>query len=134
MSGGVLFLDDNDELREIVVEMSAAISGRPCLGLRSVCELQQKRDLVLDCELAVLDINLGPGEPSGLDAYAWLVAERFKGRIVFLTGHAKSDALVERAYRLHNARVFQKPLDFGALQDLLGGQRAGDEAVMSRPA
>jgi FixJ family two-component response regulator len=131
MSGGVLFLDDNDELREIVVELVASISERLCLGLRSFHELQQNRDLVLGCELAILDINLGPGEPSGLDAYGWLVAERFNGRIVFLTGHAKSDPLVERAYRLHNARVFQKPLDFGALQDLLDGHRRDD--VMSRP-
>lgn len=134
MSGGVLFLDDSDELREIVVEMVATISGRPCLGLRSVFELQQNRDIVLGCELAILDINLGPDEPSGLDAHGWLVAERFKGRIVFLTGHGKSDVLVERAYRLHNARVFQKPLDFGALEALLGDQRAGDDFMMSRPA
>ncbi len=95
------------------------LSGRACLGFASFAELVESREAVLACELAVLDVNLGAGQPSGLDAYEWLKREGFAGRVVFLTGHAPSHPLVQRAHRLGDARVFAKPITSEELRSLI---------------
>src|SRR5579862_5380074 len=68
-----------------------------CAWSSDVCSSDLHREEALGSRLAILDVNLGPGCPSGLDAHSWLAAEHFSGRIVFLTGHAQSYPLVERA-------------------------------------
>jgi FixJ family two-component response regulator len=118
--GGVLLLDDDDDLREALGDLVPLLTGQSCLPLRSLAELIARRDDALVCALAILDINLGPGQPSGLDAYAWLEGERFGGRVAFLTGHARSHPLVARAATLGAAHVYQKPLGISELRELLG--------------
>jgi FixJ family two-component response regulator len=119
-NAGVLLLDDDDDLREALSDLVPLLTGQRCLALASLAELIARRDEALGCTLAILDINLGPGQPSGLDAYAWLIDERFGGRIAFLTGHARSHPLVARAATLGGARVYQKPIDLQELRELLG--------------
>jgi FixJ family two-component response regulator len=118
-NGGVVLLDDDEDLLAALSDLIRALGGRRCLTLRSVSDLAKQREAALGCELAILDINLGPGEPSGLDAYGWLLAERFAGRVVFLTGHAQKHPLVERAGAFGGARVLRKPLDVVELRSLL---------------
>jgi FixJ family two-component response regulator len=119
-NAGVLLLDDDDDLREALGDLVPLLTGQRCLALASLAELIAHRDEVMACSLAILDINLGPGQPSGLDAYAWLTSERFGGRVTFLTGHARSHPLVARAATLGGARVYQKPIDIHELRELLG--------------
>jgi FixJ family two-component response regulator len=112
----IVVLDDDDDLREALVEIIKLLGAR-CLGaasLRAMTELPG----VLAAALAILDVNLGAGEPSGLDAYDWLRARQFKGRIVFLTGHAQSHPLVAQTVAL-GVRVLQKPIATSALRELL---------------
>ena len=92
---------------------------RTCLGLRSVAEAKARRSEVMACGLAILDINLGHGVPSGVDAYHWLRDQGFAGRIVFLTGHAHDLPLVRRATQLGDAEVYLKPITADALKDLV---------------
>ena len=73
----------------------------------------------LACTLGILDVNLGSNQPSGLDAFAWLRAERYPGRIAFLTGHAMTHPLVERARQMGEAVVLPKPLEISKLLALL---------------
>jgi FixJ family two-component response regulator len=73
----------------------------------------------MGCALGILDVNLGSDEPSGLDAFAWLRAERFPGRIVFLTGHAATNPLVRRAGEMGDVAVLTKPLQMPKLLELL---------------
>jgi ActR/RegA family two-component response regulator len=118
-AGEVLVLDDDDDLRDALGDLVHLLSGRSSLGLGSYEALVAARARVLGCELAILDVNLGPGVPSGLDAYEWLRAQHFAGRIVFLTGHAKSHPLVRRACALAHARVLEKPIGIDEVRALL---------------
>jgi FixJ family two-component response regulator len=119
-TGPVLLLDDDADLRRAFAELISLLTKAPCLALASVAEMLARRDDVLACVTAVLDINLGRGQPSGIDAYEWLQRERFAGRVAFLTGHAHSHPLVARAAALGNARVYAKPIDDPQLLEMLG--------------
>ena len=110
-SGCVLFVDDDDDLRGLFVEMVGVFLARRCVGLGSYEELVELGDDALRCRVAVLDINLGPNQPSGIDAYTWLRRRGYDGRIVFLTGHASSHPLVVEAHRLGDVEIFSKPID-----------------------
>ena len=55
------------------------------------------------------------------DAYRWLRACGFAGRIAFLTGHARSHPLVEQAHRLGDALVHEKPISAETLRSMLAG-------------
>lgn len=116
---GVLFLDDDDDLRDTFTDLVQTVFERACIGCRSYADLVALGDRALGCGVAVLDINLGPNVPSGLDAYSWLRSRGFKGRIVFLTGHANSHPLVLEATRLGDADVVAKPISSGVLRSLV---------------
>jgi FixJ family two-component response regulator len=116
---GVVFLDDDKDLRDLFVDVVALLAERECLTVGSVDELVRQRKRVLAAELVILDINLGPGAPSGLDAYRWLRAQNYAGQIVFLTGHAASHPLVAEARQLAGVRVYEKPLPVPTIARLL---------------
>jgi FixJ family two-component response regulator len=105
----VIILDDDTDLRETMGELLHA-NERQCISVGSFSDLTAFDDKIGDSDLAILDINLGPSVPSGVDAYRWLREHGFKGRIVFLTGHAQTHPQVEKAYRLGDARVLEKPI------------------------
>ena len=96
---------------------------RRCLGLGSYKDVVALGDDVLSCSVAILDINLGPGKPSGLDAYAWLRRKGYRGRIVFLTGHASTQPLVTEATRIGDAEIFSKPIDPDDIWSIVEGAR-----------
>jgi FixJ family two-component response regulator len=103
----VVVLDDDVDMLESVRDLLTRTTG--CLMARSYDELLQLGEEALACRVAILDINLGPGRPSGIDAYQWLRTQNFRGRVAFLTGHAKGHPLVEEASRLDNVRIIEKP-------------------------
>jgi FixJ family two-component response regulator len=119
MDGGIFILEDDDDLRVVLVDLIKRSTGRACIGLRTLTELREQRQVALQSALAILDVNLGDGQPSGLDAFAWLRAEKFAGRIAFLTGHAATHPLVERARQMGQAAVLSKPLQTEKLLELL---------------
>jgi len=116
-------LDDDNDLLEILAEL---LQERGCQSLlaHSLEELKGLGPAILAADVAVLDINLGAGQPSGIDAYDWLVSQNFAGRLLFLTGHAHSHPLVARAERLNRAVVLAKPLDGDVLLDRIMGDGA----------
>jgi FixJ family two-component response regulator len=114
-----LILDDDEDLRLAMQPLIELLTGRPCLAVGGLDELIRARDAVLGCQAALLDINLGVDRPSGLDAYDWLMGERFAGRIAFLTGHARSHPLVARAAHIGPAQVFSKPISADELRRFL---------------
>jgi FixJ family two-component response regulator len=116
VAGAIFILDDDADVLESLADLARTFSGRQCITARSVdgmialgCELD-------GCEIAILDINLGAGRPSGIDAYNWLRAAKFRGRIFFLTGHARNHPLVEEARRLGNVVIIEKPAGIGILE------------------
>lgn len=119
MAKRVLFLDDDGDLREIVAELLGAL-GVACTAVGTVSQMQSAfREANHVFDLAILDINLGDAQPSGVDAYRWLRQHGFAGRIAFLTGHARSHPLVAEAIRTGDATVYDKPIGVDVLYGLL---------------
>jgi FixJ family two-component response regulator len=116
-------LDDDADLLEALADLLQTRNCRSVLA-RSVDELKSKEREVLESDVAVLDINLGPGLPTGLDAYDWLLAHNYKGRLLFLTGHAHAHPLVARAEKLRRAEVLDKPMDGALLLERILGAEA----------
>ena len=117
----VLFVEDDDDLRESCVELVTIVLERRCMGVGSYKELVALGNEVLACTAAILDINLGPSQPSGIDAYKWLRHTGYRGRIVFLTGHASTHPLVVDARRIGDAEIFSKPIDPENIRSLVEG-------------
>jgi DNA-binding NtrC family response regulator len=115
----MLVLDDDDDLRTLVCEAVTSLTHGECLGVRSLDDLVAHQTEALGCDLALLDVNLGVGVPNGLDALEWLRAHDFRGRVVFLTGHAHAHPLVERARLTAAVPVLEKPITLDTLLSLL---------------
>ena len=124
----VLFLDDDDDLRATFADLVRTIFARECHGLASHRDLVALGERALRCGVAILDINLGPAAPSGLESYLWLRKHGFEGRIVFLTGHAASHPLVIEARRLGDAEVVSKPVSLDRLTSMLDGRPSEEQA------
>jgi FixJ family two-component response regulator len=106
----ITILDDDADLRSLMGELFETALGLKSVQVRSVAQLVERASAVLGTRLAILDLNLGPEVPSGFDAYDWLRTHHYTGHIVFLTGHAQSDPLLQRARALDNVEVLQKPV------------------------
>lgn len=116
----ILLVDDDGDLLE-VMGLLLSEGGAQVLAARSMEEVQARRGDALACELAFLDVNLGSGRPSGVDLCDWLRQEGFAGRVVFLTGHARSHPLVARAAAVAGTRVLSKPISARELDGLIAG-------------
>lgn len=114
----VIVLEDDEDLRSMLCQFFKVGGAESCLGVGSVAELKANAATVLGCTLAILDVNLGPGAPNGLDAFHWLKEQAFPGEIIFLTGHARSHPLVKAAYELPNVTVLEKPIEPKILRTL----------------
>ena len=119
----VLYVEDNDDLRELVVELVTYVLKRRSVGVGSYEELVALGEEALRCSVAILDINLGSNRRSGIDAYAWLRDQGYTGRIVFLTGHASTHPLVVEAQRIGDAQTFSKPIDADRLRSIIERER-----------
>lgn len=117
----IIVVDDDPDLRYLLCEVFASFGVSDCRAYRSLEDIEQDSAHVLAGELALVDVNLGAG-PSGIDVCQWLRERRFGGKIVFLTGHAKSHPLVAEAVRQPGTDVLEKPVGVNALMKLV--QRA----------
>jgi DNA-binding NtrC family response regulator len=119
----VLFVDDDDDLREVMWDILRDAGVKNVVAAASLGEVQARRDEALACELAILDINLGIGQPTGVNVYEWLESEGFAGTIVFLTGHAATDPRVQQAASVAGSVIASKPITVAAVRQLIGGSR-----------
>ena len=113
-----LIVDDDEDLRETVSDV-LGLAGVPRRVLAaSLADVQRREQEALASGLAILDVNLGDNQPTGVDVSQWLRARGFSGAIVFLTGHAAADARVAAAAAVPNTRIMAKPVSFGDLMSL----------------
>jgi DNA-binding NtrC family response regulator len=119
----VLFVDDSSDLRQ-VMELMCQSLGVECICVASMSAVQERVAQVLRTDLAILDVNLGLGEPSGIEIYRWLKGQDYRGKIVFLSGHTRIDPRVAEASRISGVDVLQKPLGFGQIEALILGKAA----------
>jgi FixJ family two-component response regulator len=110
----IVFLDDSQDLRELISILFESRLGLGCLCVGSLRELEDHSEQVLRAKVAILDINLGPDVPDGIDAYHWLKDHGFQGKVLFLTGHARTHPQVALAEK-NGADILEKPLHPGAL-------------------
>jgi FixJ family two-component response regulator len=116
----VLFLDDDGDLRDAMAVVMRDL-GHEVLVVGSLSDLKAMAPAALRSALAILDLNLGAGQPSGVDAYRWLCSCGFGGRVVFLTGHGRSFPLVQEAATLQasSIRHLEKPITIEQLESLV---------------
>lgn len=119
----IFLLDDDQDLVDVMC-LIAAKEGASCTAASAFEEAVQQRDKILECELAIVDINLGSGRKSGIDFYHWLKSQGYKGRVVFLTAHGGPHPLVKEASSVLNALVLSKPIEFRQLVDLFHQEAA----------
>jgi FixJ family two-component response regulator len=124
--GTIAILEDDADLRGMLAELYESVPGQHCVTAGSVDELVRRGAEVLQSELSILDINLGPNSPTGFDAYLWLRAHAYAGRVAFLTGHALDDPLMSQARVTGEIEVLQKPV---TVDQLLALVESGDEHV-----
>jgi FixJ family two-component response regulator len=117
----VIVLDDDQDLLDLFAHIVRQYCGKECLCMRSVADLVSDPARAIACDLAILDVNLGPDRPSGIDAFRWLRSQGFAGRILFLTGHGRSHPLVDEAHRLGAAGVLEKPIDLDTVLSIIEG-------------
>ncbi len=120
-TASVLFVDDDPDLCAIMNETFFRLGARRCHTVSSLQEVQEMGGQIHDFDLAVLDINLGPGLPNGVEVFHWLEDHGFEGRIVFLTGHAHDDPRVVTAAAITGAVILSKPVRSDDLRRLMDG-------------
>lgn len=117
----VLFVDDHEDLRTALGELLECCLNVSTIRAGGLDYLRERENDVLACRAAIIDINLGPTEPSGLEVFRWLKERGFRGKTIFLTGHAGNHPLVAEARQIEGVSVFEKPLGISELLNLLGG-------------
>jgi DNA-binding NtrC family response regulator len=120
----VLFVEDSNDLCQIMETMCQSLWGVECICLPSMSAVLERAAQVLRTDLAILDVNLGPGEPSGTEIYRWLQGQNYRGEIVFLSGHTRTDPQVVEATKIPGVVFFQKPLGFSQIEALILGKAA----------
>lgn len=114
----ILVMDDDIDLLEVIQETLISLCQvEQVLIAKSLAEVQAQKEQILNCQLAILDVNLGAEKPSGINVAEWLREKGFKGKVIFLTGHAISDPEILSATRMPDTRVVAKPI---GLSQLLG--------------
>jgi DNA-binding response OmpR family regulator len=109
----ILICDDDEDIAEVLGEFLQD-NGFDCVVTRSLEDVKARRSAALACSLAILDVNLGAGRPSGVDVFRWLQRERFGGSVVFLTGHAGTSPILDGARKV-GVPILAKPVTAEAL-------------------
>jgi DNA-binding response OmpR family regulator len=115
----IFVLEDDADLRHLLCQVLLLGGASGCVPLASYAELRAREAEALASDLALIDINLGPDVPSGIDAYRWLRERDFAGEIVFLTGHARAHPLVRQAVEIPGVRLLDKPVASETLMALV---------------
>lgn len=114
-----MIVDDDRDLRESIRDIMGHLGVESCVLAASLGEVEREQAAVLGCGLAIVDINLGPGQPTGVEVVHWLQGRSFPGKIVFLTGHGHGDPRVRAAAELAGTKLLSKPINAKVLMQLV---------------
>ncbi|HEY0253540.1 MAG TPA: response regulator, partial [Kofleriaceae bacterium] len=101
-------MDDDEDLLQMLENLFSRAKV-PHVCASSLAEVKALGDVLPTLDTALLDINLGVGQPSGVDIAHWLRENGYAPRIIFITGHAPDHPLVKRAAG-ESGRVLEKPI------------------------
>ncbi len=116
----VLFVDDDPDLRSVMHDTFVRLGARACSEVGSLPEVQKFGAAIHAFDVIVIDINLGAGKANGVEVFYWLDDQDFKGRVIFLTGHAHDDPRVLTAAAITGALILSKPVRSSELQRAMG--------------
>jgi len=122
----VFLLEDDPDLAKTLARLITVLKKVHCIFAPGVDEMNKIGAEVLSSSLCLLDINLGPAKASGIDAYHWLKQNNYRGKIVFLTGHASEHPLVKEASLLGGVEILNKPVDIPILERVIDERRSGN--------
>ena len=105
----ILIVEDDADLALLLSELLTGSGAETCVA-HSLREVQAEATAALECDLAIIDVNLGPYQPTGVDVASWLRSRSFQGQVVFLTGHARTHPMVAEAAAVPGSRVLAKPI------------------------
>ena len=105
----IVFLDDSEDLRELVPILIESLLGEKCRSFCILMEFEDYTEEVLHARVAILDINLGPNVPDGVEAFRWLMKHGFQGKVLFFTGHARTNPQVALAEK-NGVAILEKPV------------------------
>lgn len=115
----VLFVDDDADLCAIMKDMCLQLGAAECEALTSLAEVEALGAEIQRFPLTILDINLGPDQPNGVEVFHWMVDQGYRGRVVFLTGHAHDDPRAMAAAAVSGTVVLSKPIQTEKLRQLI---------------
>ncbi len=118
----VLIVDDDVDLCALFKIMVNSLGDAECQSassLNDVIRLLGARSAPYD--LVVLDMNLGPGKPNGIDVLHWIKSNRPCRKIVFMTGHAGSYLAMSDIAHLQDIPILSKPVPSDKLVHLIEG-------------
>ena len=105
----ILICDDDEDTAAVLGEFLED-NGFACVITHSYDQVVARRSEALACSLAILDVNLGSGRPSGVDLFRWMQREHYGGSVVFLTGHAGTSSMLDGARKV-GVPILAKPVD-----------------------
>ena len=115
-------MDDDIDLLEVLQEtLHSLCKIDDVITATSLDGVKQQQEKIINCKLAILDVNLGAERPSGVNVAQWLRDHGFQGKIVFLTGHAISDPEVLAATKMPDTKVVAKPIGLSQLLSFVEG-------------
>jgi FixJ family two-component response regulator len=114
----IFILDDDLDVCQSVGDIVGMLGLDPRLS-QSYADMVSRAGEVLACERALVDINLGARQPSGIDACRWLRDNGFARPVVFMTGHAADHPLVKQALTSGPSQLLRKPFELGDLRRVL---------------
>ncbi len=114
-----LVVEDDPDLCDTLALFMESL-GIECLKALSFHDVKKMNLENLD--VAVLDVNLGPEQPNGLDVFLYLKRRLGHFRVVFLTGHKGSHPLVQEVTKLEGTTVLEKPVDIEEFGRIMTGR------------
>ena len=115
----VLLLDDDVDVCEVMVEMTLELGAAACSAVNSLAELKKIEKIKKRFDLIFIDMNLGFGSPSGIEAYEWLREIGYHGEVAFFSGHDRSHPMIQMALEFPNVSILEKPPRNSDLEALL---------------
>lgn len=121
----ILVMDDDIDLLDVLQETLITLCKvDQVITSTSLDDIQDRKEKILNCHLAILDVNLGAEKPSGVNVAQWLRTNGFKGKIIFLTGHAVSAPEVKAAVNMPDTKVVAKPIGLTQLLNVIESVQA----------
>ena len=114
----ILVVEDDPDVLGVLGELFEDELGVRTLPITSLEELTSQSTAALECELAIVDLHLGPfgPAPEGLAALRWLRERGYQRKVLITTG---SQERITDAERLGPMRVVPKPYEFAELLELV---------------